>query len=159
MIKNYVKKMAFSLPMRKIIVAAAIIRRDGKVMIAKRKAEGKPMDGKWEFPGGKIDSIDGEVDNDEKKYRCIVREMKEEFPDLQVRMEPKPYATSTYHEPNLEIKLHAFLGTYTGGMETAKEHDEVLYVARHELFNYEWANPDIPIVEKLYEEWDQCLNN
>ena len=37
-----------------IEVAAGIILRDNKVLLAKRK-EGKSLAGYWEFPGGKIE--------------------------------------------------------------------------------------------------------
>ena len=39
-----------------MIVTAAVICRDGKVLIAKR-AEGCNLAGKWEFPGGKSNLV------------------------------------------------------------------------------------------------------
>ena len=35
-------------------VTAAILRKDGKILIAKRQS-GDAFEGKWEFPGGKIE--------------------------------------------------------------------------------------------------------
>ena len=52
-------------------VAAAIIEKDGKILIAKRK-KGSSLAGKWEFPGGKIEP-------GESPEECLKREMKEEF--------------------------------------------------------------------------------
>ena len=40
--------------MKPIIVTAAIIQKDAKFLIAKRK-KGKHLEGKWEFPGGKVE--------------------------------------------------------------------------------------------------------
>ncbi len=37
-----------------IEVTAAIITANGKLLIAKRKS-GQALEGKWEFPGGKIE--------------------------------------------------------------------------------------------------------
>ena len=37
-----------------ITVTAAILERDGKILIAKRKKD-DPLKGKWEFHGGKVD--------------------------------------------------------------------------------------------------------
>ncbi|GAB6157839.1 hypothetical protein JCM39194_10390 [Desulfotomaculum varum] len=52
-------------------VTAAIIINDGKVLIAKR-AENQKLAGKWEFPGGKIES--GETPEE-----CLIREINEEL--------------------------------------------------------------------------------
>ncbi|HMQ20723.1 MAG TPA: NUDIX domain-containing protein, partial [Sphingopyxis sp.] len=37
-----------------IVVAAALVDRDGRVLVQQRP-EGKPMAGLWEFPGGKLE--------------------------------------------------------------------------------------------------------
>ncbi len=37
-----------------LVVAAALVDADGRVLIAQRPA-GKRLEGLWEFPGGKID--------------------------------------------------------------------------------------------------------
>lgn len=50
---------------------ACIDYRDGKIFIAKRQ-KGGDMGGRWEFPGGKIDS-------GENYQQAIKREMNEEF--------------------------------------------------------------------------------
>ena len=50
---------------------ACIDYRDGKIFIAKRQ-KGGDMGGRWEFPGGKIDS-------GEDYQQAIKREMNEEF--------------------------------------------------------------------------------
>lgn len=54
-----------------ILVTAAIIIKNNKVLIAQRKPYGY-LANKWEFPGGKIE-------NDESPESCLVRELKEEF--------------------------------------------------------------------------------
>lgn len=58
-----------SLPM--IPVCAAVIFRDGKVLVTSRP-EGKPWAGYWEFPGGKIEA-------GETHEACLVRELHEEL--------------------------------------------------------------------------------
>ncbi len=50
---------------------AAVIKKDGKFLIAKRK-KSDFLGGKWEFPGGKIDEF-------ENPRECLKRELKEEF--------------------------------------------------------------------------------
>lgn len=52
-------------------VVAAIIERDGKVLICQRKM-GKPFGGKWEFPGGKVEAH-------EEFASALERELREEL--------------------------------------------------------------------------------
>jgi 8-oxo-dGTP diphosphatase len=52
-------------------VTAAVIEREGQVLIA-RRGEGRALAGKWEFPGGKIEP-------GETPEQCLVREVREEF--------------------------------------------------------------------------------
>lgn len=52
-------------------VTAAIIERNGKYLLARRR-EGDTMGGYWEFPGGGVD--DGETPD-----MCVVRELSEEL--------------------------------------------------------------------------------
>jgi len=49
-----------------VIVTAAVIVRDGRVLIAKRK------EGKWEFPGGGLE-------DNETLEECLKRELMEEM--------------------------------------------------------------------------------
>ena len=48
-------------------VTAAIILKDNEILIAQR-APGENLEGKWEFPGGKIES-------GETPQECLKREM------------------------------------------------------------------------------------
>jgi 8-oxo-dGTP diphosphatase len=52
-------------------VVAAVIERDGRVLIGQRKNEG-PHALKWEFPGGKVEP-------DESPENALVRELEEEL--------------------------------------------------------------------------------
>ncbi len=55
-----------------VVVVAALIKKEEKILIAKRSTGDKNMLGKWEFPGGK-------VDKEENEKHAIEREIKEEF--------------------------------------------------------------------------------
>lgn len=57
--------------MQPLIVTAAIIRRNGQVLITRRPA-GKPHAGMWELPGGKLDG-------DESPRQALERELAEEL--------------------------------------------------------------------------------
>ena len=53
------------------LVAAAVVRRNGRVLVT-RRAPGQNLAGKWEFPGGKIEGH-------ETAAECIKRELQEEL--------------------------------------------------------------------------------
>ena len=44
-----------------ITVVAALIKKDGKVLIAKRSTGNLDLLGKWEFPGGKVEANETEM--------------------------------------------------------------------------------------------------
>lgn len=64
--------------MQPLIVTAAIICRDGEILIT-RRPEGKRQGGLWEFPGGKLEGGESPAD-------CLCREIREEL-DLAIRVE------------------------------------------------------------------------
>jgi 8-oxo-dGTP diphosphatase len=54
-----------------VVVVAAVIERDGRILIGQRKAGGRhPL--KWEFPGGKVEP-------GEEPRAALVRELREEL--------------------------------------------------------------------------------
>ena len=55
-----------------ITVVAALIKKDNKILIARRSTVDESLLGKWEFPGGKVEP-------GENEYQAIEREIKEEF--------------------------------------------------------------------------------
>jgi 8-oxo-dGTP diphosphatase len=60
-----------NIPTLLIVVAAALVRDDGAVLLQKRP-EGRSMPGLWEFPGGKIEA-------DESPETALTRELQEEL--------------------------------------------------------------------------------
>ena len=54
-----------------LMVVAAILERDGRMLIGQRRAGGSHA-GKWEFPGGKVEA-------GESPEEAIVRELREEL--------------------------------------------------------------------------------
>ncbi len=54
-----------------LVVAAALIDADGRVLLAQRP-KGKTLEGLWEFPGGKVDAGEGPED-------ALIRELMEEL--------------------------------------------------------------------------------
>ena len=80
-----------------LVVAAALFDRAGRVLIAQRPA-GKPLAGRWEFPGGKVDAGEGERD-------ALARELREELGVDLVAARPFMRLTHAYQERDVELSL------------------------------------------------------
>ena len=122
-------------------VTAAIIERDGNILIARRR-EGLPMAGKWEFPGGKVE--EGEMPEE-----CLRRELREEFG---IEAEVGEFiAASEFDYGEIHIRLLAYHVYYRSGDFIPTDHSEVRWVPAAELANYDFSEADKPIVLKLLE--------
>jgi 8-oxo-dGTP diphosphatase len=120
-------------------VTAAVIERDGMVLLARRQA-GDPLAAKWEFPGGKIEP-------GETPEQCLARELDEE---LGVRVAVGEFlASSVYTYAHGAIELLAYRVRLVAGEPMARVHDELRWVARDALAAYELAPADNPIVDAL----------
>ena len=122
-----------------IDVTAAIIRRNGKILIAKRSSTSS-LPNKWEFPGGKID--DGETPEE-----CLKRELQEEF---DIIVDVGVYLTeSVYQYEQITIRLIAFQVTTDADFETLNAHDDVRWVSAEKLLDYDLAPADVPIAKEV----------
>lgn len=122
-----------------IVVAAAIIEMDGRILIAKRK-EGWRHGGKWEFPGGT-------VEQDESPEECLRRELLEE---LAIETEVgELYCDVTHAYSHATIQLLVYRARHVSGEYTLADHDEMRWVLPAELLQYEFPEADQPVVEKL----------
>lgn len=122
-----------------INVICAIIHLDNRVLVAQRSEKMKlPL--KWEFPGGKLENRENEVD-------CIKREIKEE---LNIEIEVlKKLTNSIYDYGNFKINLIPFIAKYISGEILLSEHKDYRLLEKSELLNLDWAEADIPIVEEF----------
>ena len=124
-----------------IKVTAAILIKDDKIIIAKRKANDYLAE-KWEFPGGKIE-------NNETPEQCLKREIKEEF-DIIVSV-GEHLGSSIYHYDHISIELLAYRTYWESGSINLNDHDEFKWVSLKQLEEYDFAPADIPFVDKLRE--------
>jgi 8-oxo-dGTP diphosphatase len=97
------------------IVTAAVIEKNGKVLIAKRK-KGDPLEEKWEFPGGKLEPRETVED-------CLMRELREEF-GMEVEV-GEFIGTSTFIYRHASIKLMAFRVTMISDVVELTAHEEI----------------------------------
>lgn len=118
-----------------ITVAAGIIQKDNKILIAQRHR--KDSHGlKWEFPGGTLRS--GECGED-----GIKRELMEE---LNIVVEAERYF-GYYTEPPLRIQY--YLVKYVSGEIKLVEHEQAKWVTQDQLLDYDLLTGDRIIAHRL----------
>jgi len=86
-------------------VAIGIVRKDGRVLITRRKEEGL-LGGLWEFPGGKIR-------NTESAEEACVREIREEV-NLVVSVD-KALAQVFHAYTHFQVDIEVFICRYVSG--------------------------------------------
>lgn len=109
-------------------------------MLVARRARGQRLEGKWEFPGGK-------VHDEETPEECLRRELAEEF-GVQVQV-GEHVATSLYDYGFINIELAAYRASYVGGLFRLTDHDEIRWVAPSGLLELDLAPADVPIAEEV----------
>lgn len=125
-----------------IQVSCALLLQHNRVLIAQRSANMR-MPGKWEFPGGKREA-------DESLSHCLKRELFEEFGiQIQVR-QALPSVIHAY--PEFTIALFPFWCTWEAGVLQPKEHQKFTWCLPEELYDYDWAAADLPIVQAIAKE-------
>jgi len=125
-----------------IQVAAAVIEKNSKILIARRNNSlcGNPG---WEFPGGKVEP-------GETLQQCLAREIKEEF-NVIIKV-GNFIAKSNHKTKNKIIQLNAFNAEIISGIITPSEHEEIAFVVPEELLNYNLLPADIPIAKKVSQK-------
>ena len=120
-------------------VVCAIILKEDKILIAQRSEHMKlPL--KWEFPGGKLE----EGENEEE---AITREIKEE---LNIEILPQKRISSHVHDyGSFKINLIAYLCKYVAGDIELLEHQDFRFIDFGKLVDYDLAEADLPVIEKL----------
>ena len=125
-----------------ITVVAALIEKEGKVLIAKRSTGDPNVLGKWEFPGGKV------KENEEEKD-AIEREIKEEF---ELDIKAKEFIINNVCEyPAKTVDLRLYSCDYVSGEFHLHDHSEYVWVNKNEILNYELCPADIPLAEYIKE--------
>jgi A/G-specific adenine glycosylase len=120
-------------------VTAAVIRRNGRVLIAQRPAQGM-LGGLWEFPGGKREP-------GETLIECLKREIHEE---LRLVIEVgQPVAVVKHAYTHFRITLHAFACRVVSGRAKAAGVAAFKWVRMSELDRYAFPVTDRRIIQAL----------
>ena len=113
---------------------------DVERFLACRKKPGKPLEGHWEFPGGKIEP-------GETPEQALAREIREEL-NLIAEVGQK-VTTTTYEYEFATIELTTFYCTLVDGDLRLTDHDDTKWVTSTEAAHLTWAPADIPAVEAI----------
>lgn len=125
-----------------IIVVAALIKKENKVLIAKRATGDKNVLGKWEFPGGKVET-------NEREEHAIEREILEEF---ELIIKAKKYiANNVCKYPTKTVDLRLYECEYLTGEFRLHDHSEYKWIKPSDLLNYDLAPADVPLVQYIKE--------
>jgi 8-oxo-dGTP diphosphatase len=126
-----------------LVVAAALIDVDGRVLIAQRP-EGRSMAGLWEFPGGKVGP-------DETPEAALVRELEEEL-SIEVCdtcLAPFTFASHSYEKFHLLMPL--YLCRNWDGEIRPREGQQIKWVRAARLPDYPMPPADLPLIPMLHD--------
>ncbi len=125
-----------------IEVSAAIVFRDGKLLIAQRRPNDH-LGGLWEFPGGKRES-------DETFEECLRRELREE---LGAEFEVGALFDEVTHAyPEKTVHLKFYLCRWRANEPQPLHCHAVAWISRDELSRHEFPAADALLLEKLRDE-------
>jgi 8-oxo-dGTP diphosphatase len=126
-----------------VLVSAAIVYRDGKVLLSKRKKGGHLAD-LWEFPGGKVEP-------GEDPRAALSREL---FEELGVDTTVGDIVEATFHryeEVSRTVLLLFFEATLTAGSPEphAKDVADVMWATTEHLDPARFPPADGPVLAKV----------
>lgn len=129
-------------PVPHYTVTAAVIRRDGQVLLAQRPAEGL-LGNLWEFPGGKVEP-------GESLEEALVREIHEELAAT-VQVEA-PFGVYRHAYSHFKVTLHAFLCRLVAGEPRPVEAQAVRWVPLAALDEFPMGKIDRRIARQIQKE-------
>lgn len=127
---------------KNIYVVGAVIYSDNKILCAQR-SEQMSLPLMWEFPGGKIEKDETEVD-------ALKREIREEM-KCDVIIGNKITTTSYEYDFGI-VHLTTYKCLLNNEMPHLTEHKQIKWLSIDQLKELTWAPADIPAVEKIISE-------
>ena len=118
-------------------VVAAVIERNGRILIAQRKRTGQhPL--KWEFPGGKAEP-------NEAPEAAVVRELEEELA-IRARVGHEIMRYEYQYPGRPPILLIFYSVTEFGGEPENLDFEKIVWVARPRLRDYDFLEGDLEFI-------------
>ncbi|MFI9292757.1 (deoxy)nucleoside triphosphate pyrophosphohydrolase [Streptomyces gardneri] len=118
-----------------VVVVAGAVYDQGRLLAARRSAPAE-LAGRWELPGGKLEP-------GESPEEALVRELREE---LGVEAEPGERIPGEWPlKPGYVLRVWT-ARLLSGVPRPLEDHDELRWLARHELDSVDWLDQDRPAV-------------
>lgn len=124
-----------------LVVAAALIDSDGRVLIAQRPP-GKQMGGLWEFPGGKVEA-------GERPEEALIRELREELAITVKEPCLAPFTFASHAYPDFHLLMPLYICRRWEGTPLAREHTALKWVWAKDLKDYPMPPADLPLIPML----------
>jgi 8-oxo-dGTP diphosphatase len=123
----------------RVVVGGAVL--DGGRLLAARRTAPPALAGRWELPGGKVES-------GEREEQALVRELREEL-----GIDVEPVARVAGEWPIRQgLVLHVWRARLLKGTPTPlQDHDELRWVTPEEAFDVDWLDQDVPAVAAVVE--------
>ena len=123
-----------------LIVSAAVVLREGRVMLCQRKP-GVHNGLKWEFPGGKLEP-------GESPEEALARELSEE---LSVGVRVGHIADAVYHRyPDREVLVLFYMCEIESGEPACVDCNAVAWARIEDVTSYDFAGADRVFVERNF---------
>ena len=124
-----------------IEVVAGIINYKNKILCVQRDYNKYSyISQKYEFPGGKIE-------HDETHSEALRREIIEEL-SMEIDV-VNHFMTVKHNYPDFRLIMHSYVCTCEIEKPTLNEHISYKWSSLNNIDSFDWAEADIPIVEKL----------
>lgn len=126
-----------------VVVAAALIDADNRVLIAQRPAH-KRNGSLWEFPGGKMEQ-------GETPEAALIRELREEIGVVvgEKCLAPLTFASYSYDGYDFHLLMPLYVCRRWEGEVAPLEGQQLAWARANRLDDYEFAPADIPLIPVL----------
>ncbi|MBI4460482.1 MAG: (deoxy)nucleoside triphosphate pyrophosphohydrolase [Acidobacteria bacterium] len=121
-------------------VVAALLFQEGRILICQRAAGG-PFAGKWEFPGGKVES-------GEHPKAALCRELQEEL-GITAQVRELIWQAEHQYSGHAPFRLLFFAISAYGGTINNAVFQQICWATPQELPHYDFLAADLPLVQKL----------
>lgn len=124
-----------------LVAAGALIDRDGRILLARRR-EGSALAGLWEFPGGKLQ--EGETPE-----AALIRELDEELGIETQESCLAPIAFASCKSEEFHLLMPLFACRKWSGIPETRAHAALAWVKKGDLLQYDMPAADRPLAAQL----------